>query len=31
MKYYVDILGVWVRVPEKLFYKWDKLWKKMSI
>lgn len=30
MKYYVEIFGVWVRVPEKLFYKWDKLWTKMS-
>ena len=30
MKYYILILGIWIRVPEKVFYKCDKLWTKMS-
>ena len=30
MKYYILILGIWVRVPEKVFYKCDRFWKKIS-
>ena len=30
MKYYVLILGVWLRVPQKVFYKCNRLWTKMS-
>jgi hypothetical protein len=30
MKYYVMILGIWIRVPERIFYKCDRLWTKMS-
>ena len=28
MKYYILILGIWVRVSESIFLKCDKLWKK---
>ncbi len=29
IKYYVRILGIWIRVPRSIFYKCDNLWKKM--
>lgn len=30
MKYYVNILGIWVRVPKTIFYNCNLLWRKME-
>ena len=30
IKYYILIFGVWVRVTEKIYYKCNRLWRKMS-
>jgi hypothetical protein len=31
LKYYIRFLGIWFRVPESIFYKCDRLWRKTSV